>query len=522
MTTPLLASLRQTVRVLTLSLLVLHTVGCAGNSATRASGDPLLDLRNPALSVVDRSSAASIAWGEVETGVRERERARATFKDLAWSRQTAPLLRAQLVDHLMSDQDPVGEADSIRLAQLMLPSETNPRVVAVICHVAASRGWTTLTPALVRSLAGDSLRVEFNDRPEVFALTRLYPDTPIETVVFEVFLDPGEDPTDRQAAVLRWTERVRSDAWELLSSLDTDRRLRPDLIASAAQRAQGLSPESAQLVADLSDAWQRVRTLPETAMELKWFRSIRHPEHPDSAAPNEKWWGEVAQAIASRPAVHTDGLRLRHLEPIRWAARFEPDLINADRASLLATLDARLAGRDRNIRTKELGSASRRKERLRDWAQRLSWADLLSIIVTDLAVQSPQLIASIDQYVVLDQRDRTTEYGGSFEPIALEDRDFRAVLFRPRQAQRLGDNAFVVSDDLLRFSDRSLAHFHMHVQHVSNEAYAGPSFADLEYAKRSGRTCVVLTSISKERLGVDLYQPGGAVIDLGEIRRNSP
>lgn len=506
--------------VLALALLV--SSGCSSGSGVRTSGDPLLDLRNPALSVADRSAAASVAWGEVETGVRERDRARATFKDLAWSRQTAPLLRAQLVDHLMSDLNPDGEADSIRLAQLMLPSETNPRVVAVISHIAATRGWKELTPALVRSLASDRLSVPFSDRTEVFALTRMYPDTSIENVVFDVFLDPGNDPTGRQAAVLRWTERVREDAWELLSSLDQNRELRPGLLAEALGRAQSLPPESAALVQDLNNAWNRVRVLPETAMELEWFRSILNAEHPDSVAPNAAWWDEVARAVSARPTVHTQGLRLRHLEPIRWAARFEPELVNADRASLLATLAARLDGRDQNIRTKELGNSTRRKERLRDWAQGLSWADVLAIVVADLALQSPEVIASIDQYAKLDQKDRTTEYGGSLEPVGLDDRGFRVVLYRPREAQRQGDNAFVVSDDLLRFSDRSIAHFHLHVQRSANEAFAGPSFADLEYSSRSGRTCVVLTSISKSRLGIDFYQPDGAVIDLGEIVRTAP
>lgn len=502
-------------------LLVAGLLGACSSTpdGSRTSGDPLLDLRNPALTTEERSRSASIAWGEVEAGVRARERTRATFKDLAWSRQTAPLLRAQLVDHLMSDTDPDGARDSLRLAQLMLPREPSPRVAAVICHLAAARGWTDLTPALVRSLGDDRLPGAFEDRPEVFALRSLHPERSLEEVVFGVFLDPGEDPTGREAAVLRWTDRVRQDAWGLLARLDEDRSLRPGFLRDAVASGGALEPESQELARDLLDAWESHRVLPETAMELEWFRSILRPTLPELAEANGGWWRQCAEAVRAQPDVRTEGLRLRHLEPMRWASLHEPALLRADRASLLATLRARLDGRDTNTRTKEIGNASRRKERLRDWEDSLTWADLLTIVVVDAAVRERGAVATLFQHAELDRDDRTTEYGGTLEPDPSSPERYRVLLFRPRQAQRQGDNAFVASDDMLRFSDRALVHHHFQVQRSHNEAFAGPSLADLAYCERSGRTCVVFTSIARDRLGVDIYQPDGAVIDLGEIER---
>jgi hypothetical protein len=72
---------------------------------------------------------------------------------------------------------------------------------------------------------------------------------------------------------------------------------------------------------------------------------------------------------------------------------------------------------------------------------------------------------------------------------------------------------------MIEQGDRSLAHYHFHAQQPRNAKFAGPSPGDLAYASRYGRTCLVFTSIREDRLGVDLYQPDGTIIDLGEIAR---
>ena len=94
-----------------------------------------------------------------------------------------------------------------------------------------------------------------------------------------------------------------------------------------------------------------------------------------------------------------------------------------------------------------------------------------------------------------------------------------ARLFAPRPASRIGDERFVASADMLRSSDRALAHYHFHVQKWGNARFAGPSTDDRVYAWRQGRTCLVFTGIRKGVLAVDYYQPNGLILDLGEITR---
>jgi len=81
----------------------------------------------------------------------------------------------------------------------------------------------------------------------------------------------------------------------------------------------------------------------------------------------------------------------------------------------------------------------------------------------------------------------------------------------------MNDQRFVASDDMFRYSDRSLVHYHMHANKRDNGKYAGPSATDLVNVMMSGRTNLVFTSLGKRELNIDLYLPSGAVIDLGQI-----
>ena len=84
---------------------------------------------------------------------------------------------------------------------------------------------------------------------------------------------------------------------------------------------------------------------------------------------------------------------------------------------------------------------------------------------------------------------------------------------------RESDTSFVASPAMLTDSTTALAHYHFHVQSVRSGRYAGPSDGDMVYAARYGRACLVFTALDEETLGVDLYQPDGVVLDLGEIKR---
>lgn len=497
--------------------------GC-GPSRYDPSGEAVLDLRNPNLLLRDRVAAAMTAWEQAGTGERNLFRTRQAMKELGWSRATPEELRVTLVRLLMSDTTPDGVADSRRMARLMLPSETSRAIVAVLSEAVGRNGWAEVAPALVRSYAREVPGVTDDQRVERVALRDLFSERSVQENVFAVFLDPAVPAAEREAgAAIGLDQRIRSDAWSVLARLDPSGDERRRLLArplpeALAEPARG---RSRQLVDALNQSMDAVSVLPDTAMELDWLDRLLHAPDLEQRATNRAWWDETASVIATLPASKREALALRHLEPIRWSAAHRPEWLAASREALLGAIEARLRDRGQHIRAAEPGARRRaRPERLRDHREALSWADALAILVVDESLRAHGFADRLFEQVELDRRDTTTEYGGVIESVGPAGAEsFRILLFRPRERDRVGDDQFVASDDMLRYSDRALAHYHQQVQRTRNSKYAGPSDADVRYAERSGRTCVVFTSINSRTLNVDYYQPGAIVIDLGVLRR---
>lgn len=495
-------------------LVLCTSVGCSGSSKFTPTGNPLLDLRNPELLERDRVQAAILAWEEVEQGVRVRERTRTALKNLAWSNSTSPELRLTVLDLLMSDQSEEGGADSRAMARLILPTERSPDAVRIIARRAVEGGWTELVPALVRSYARVSPNVPDQERDERAALEALVPGTRIEQIVFDVFMDPSAGlENEREEAVLRMAQRTRDDAWGLLARLDETGDLRRILIETQAGGSKG-DEESRVLIADLLAAQRELGVLPSSAMEIGWLTNLRR--HPDSRNErlNNEWWAETAQAVSGLNSQQRAGLAMYHLEPIRWATVNRPAWMSLDRQGLFGVVSERMSRRIHHKRDAQKGELPHR-ERLGDWADELRWADLLTILVVDDALGNEAVVEGIFLQRALDRKDTSSEYGGVIEVDG--DTGFRAVLYRPRARDRVSDQRFVASDDMFRFSDRSLVHYHMHANKRNNGKYAGPSAADLINASMSGRANLVLTSLGSDELNVDLYFPRGMVVDLGQI-----
>ncbi|RMH30492.1 MAG: hypothetical protein D6692_02265 [Planctomycetota bacterium] len=492
---------------------VLALGGCSASSKFEPTGNPLLDVRNPELLDRDRVAAAERAWAEVESGVRIRNRTREAFKSLAWSRATEEPVRLTLLRLLMSDTTAEGEADSERMARLMLPTERSPQVVRLLAAAAVERGWTGTIPALVRSYARVSPNVPDRDRPERAAIEALGGGASVEELVFRVFMTPtSEAEGEVEGAVLQTAERTRDDAWTLLSRLDSDGRVRARLISQTVPA--GAEDAAQREVEMLRASLRELGVLPRTGDELAWLRRLWQNEDAERARQNRAWWGEVARIVASLDDAQLRGLELRHLEAVRWASMHRPAWLAASREMLLDELAERLDGRSRYQRRAEKGQAPR-PERLKAWADGMDWGDAIAVLVVDEAVRAPAFRTRLFEQVELDRADDTTEYGGVIESDG--EGGFRPVLFRPRARDRLGDEMFVASGDMIRFSDRALAHYHMQVSEKRLSNQAGPSAGDLMYAANSGRTCVVFTSIGSGQLDADVYSPAGEVIDLGLI-----
>jgi hypothetical protein len=490
-------------------------LGCSGSSHFTPTGNPLLDLRNPELLERDRVLAAQQAWDEVEKGVRVRERTRQALKNLAWSNATSPTLRLTVLDLLMSDQTAEGSEDSRAMARLILPTERSPDAVRILSDRAVEGNWTELVPALVRSYSRLSPNVPDDQRDERRAMLALRPNTTVERIVFDVFLQPSIGLSDeREQAVLRIAQRTRDDAWGLLARLDVSGELRRDFIRSGAQLGPETEEASRVMVADLRAAQNELGVMPNTAMEIEWLTNLRH--HPDkrNARLNTQWWSEVASVVSGLNILQHDGLAMRHLEPLRWAKSNRPAWISLDRDALYAVASERMSRRAHHKRKSQKGE-DRRLERLGDWSDMLSWGDLITILVVDDALGNEGVVEQLFLQRALDKKDTSTEYGGVIEVDS--DRGFRAVLYRPRSRDRVNDQRFVASDDMFRFSDRSMVHYHMHADKRNNGQYAGPSREDLINAEQSGRTNLVFTSLDTEKLNVDLYLGNGVVIDLGQV-----
>lgn len=488
--------------------------GCSASSAFDPSGNPLLDVRNPSLLARDRVAAAEAAWGEVEAGVRVRGRTREAFKDLAWSRATDAPVRLTLIRLLMSDASEEGSADSENMARLMLPTERSPDVIDVIADAAVERGWASAVPALVRSYSRVSPNVPDEERSERRALGALVPGVPVEETVYRVFLSPGGNTDAVEDSVLRSSERTRDDAWTLLSRLDRDGRVRARLIAGGGVAGGSAEREVEMLRASLRE----LGVLPRTGEELGWLRRLWYGERESDRVMNRAWWVESAAAVSRLGEAQRRGLELRHVEAIRWAAAHRGEWIGLDRGGLLDALESRLRERPRVMRKAERGQRPR-PERLRDHAEAMTWADVLTLLVVDEALAGEAMRGQVFEQVDLDRRDTTTEYGGILETASGDSGAYRAVLFRPRARDRVSDEAFVASGDMIRFSDRALVHYHLQVSDERLSNLAGPSLGDLQYAAVSGRTCLVFTSIGADILNVDVYTPDGEILDLGYFER---
>lgn len=480
-------------------------LGCS--TTVKVSEDPAADLRNPNASNDTRLAAVKAMWDRAEADPTQKAVARTTLKDVAWAVNNSSEVRALAMEKLYTDESAEGQADNRQMSKFMLPRENSRLVVAVICKETVTRQWTDLDAALVRSWSRPNKAVKDEERAERTALVGLFPEKPVEQVVFSIFVNP---PPAEPTYGMKWEDRIRADAWDLLARLDKDGSMRTALLSSLESAPDGSSSET---ISQLRSAVRDLRAMPLTGSELRWLASLRDP----AKAQNQAWWSESAAAIQSLDLEKTRRQGLRHAEPLRWAARYHPEYLSATREQLVIEISNRLSKRVKHRRTADATDFKVAVNQTFDfWADQLRFSDLVTILVIDDAVQGPAVRSALFTQAELDRKDTTTEYGGVL--MADTDGAWASTMYPPRPSQRLADNKFVASEEMMTRGDRSLAHYHFHVQKTKNSDYAGPSDGDLEYAKVNGRNCVVFTSIVEGVINVDYYQPDGAIIDLGEIK----
>lgn len=527
-------------------------VGCA--SKPEGSGDHLADAVTPGLTPETRLRAVDHAWEQAQAGELSPARVREEFKKDIFLMSTGDEVRLRMLEKLLSDRSPEGEADTRNFLRLRLPTERSWPIIEKVCAVSAERGWTDMTPALVRSYARKVKDPIDEQRPERAALLTLNPGKSIEEIVYDVFIGaasklaangapaekpvqpkvtpPGKDALPMGAGAggrSLLVEKEQSDAWSLLVRLDKDGSHRAALLA-ADTRAAGAAAQD-PVIADLRAAASDLKAVPATGPELEWVRMLRAPGN----TANSSWWNAARTAIGRLSGDQLTGLEIRHAEPVRWAAANRPQWLTMNRDQLRAEADGRFRERSRHARGADMNDVSNEPpETILGHDAKLVWGDFLTMLVIDEALSDPRVRTAILEQANEDRANKATEYGGALEavwpannpaapaPSATLDGAFDARLYLPIVPPRLlgpADTRFVASDQMLASTPRALAHYHFHVQNTNNSEYAGPSTGDMEHVASYARNSIVFTSISNGVLNVDYYQRNGVKIDLGELRR---
>jgi len=473
------------------ALLASGVPGCSGGSSSR----PRVAMDDREAHTQSRIETIRDAWPSVERGDADAGLMRENLKRVAWSRSTFHTVRVAAIEELIRDEK--NDADTRTMLGLMLPTETDWFVINFVCDQAATRGWVELAPALVRSWSRPVHEPPDNQRPERAALAALYPQrTPLESV-FAVF---AGETTGRAL-----TERERRDAWGLLRRIDPDSDRVRDLLTGVAGTTIADDPFLEALVPGARD----LGAVPDTAEQLAWLSRLRDPS-------KAQFWQESARAIASLSPEQRAGLELRHAAVIRWAAANRSEWVGRSREELLGTVERRLSGRKHYSRVRE-SPTGMPDDLFRHWRSKLAWADALTILVALEAMDDQNLPAALFAQADIDHNDRSTEHGGILD--AAPGGGFAARHFPPRPTQRVSDQVFIASIDMIEAGDTGLFHYHFHANSHGNRDYAGPSREDITAAANLGRSSLVLSFINKNTLNADYYQPDGAKVDLGEIMR---
>lgn len=475
-------------RGLTLAFLIAPLLAFGG-CASSEPADPGIVAASKEENPITREKAIRSGFEAAQAGEADRASWREQTKSIAWLASNPARTRLVALETLLED-DP---DDTRNMVSLMLPREPAWPVIDWISATAADRGWTDLTPSLVRSWSRFVVEPPDDARPERAALLALHPNRSLTAVVFEVFATPQGDGLLEQ--------RRRTDAWGLLTRIDPSLTQTREMIATLAPR------DDDPLIEALTASAQDLKAVPQTAEQLEWLAEMR--EH-------NAFWEDCRAAIARLDPAQLDRFELRHAAGVRWAAEHRPAWVTASREYLLDELRTRLSTRRVFQRYSGYAEGQAPEERFVRNADALSWGDALLILIADEAIADESVRAALFEQVEADRRDTSTEYGGVLDA---EGTGFAAIPYPPRPAQRIGDNRFVASPELMRDGADALFHYHFHASRVSMRDYAGPGEGDEAYARTLGRSCIVLTSLGSDSLNADYYQPDGVVIDLGEVRR---
>ncbi|MEZ6190674.1 MAG: hypothetical protein R3C45_05210 [Phycisphaerales bacterium] len=431
-----------------------------------------------------RDPAQRFAAAEQISSIRDTSDPQAvaeTMHRILWSDAQPTDLRLLAMDRLIEyDADAFWRSAEQKILLVDLWPVLEPLIEKSVV-----RGDPSFTPALVRSYARGARIIPDAERPERDAILALNPGKTVEETVWQVCVDkPG--------ALLLAT---RVDAWTLINRLAGEDQVRAWLMSTAASNDS--------LILDLQSAsW--LGHLPGNREGVLRLMQLR-------AETNRVFWKDASDRAMALTPEQRQGLELRHLGALRQANMKQLAL---DRSQLLSRVIHRLPDHPGAVRTQAGVMRQLPGESLGEHAETLCWADLLAIDLLLDAMSDPVLVRGLFRQADVDLADTTTEHGGVLDKV---DGRFVAEPFLP--VIRAHDQKFYSSDALIQRMYTGLFHYHFHAQKYMNAEYAGPGAGDLAFVANLQASAVVFTFLDQNTLGVDYYQPGGIVIDLGVIRR---
>ncbi len=397
-----------------------------------------------------------------------------------WSDSQPTELRLWAMDRLI-ERDP--DTFWHIAAKRILDTDLWP-VLGPLIDRAVERDDPGFTAALVGSYARMSQVYADADRPERAAIEALNPGLTVEQAVWSVFVS-DDDAVATSTCV---------GAWTLINRLEDAEPIRERLADASSGQA---------VIADLQSAsW--LGLLPTNKETVLWLMQLR-------SEPDRLFWEDARRAAERLTDQQRQGLELRHLPALGQA---DDTVLRRDMAQMFARVQRRLSTAQGSLRTEAGIMMSLPSESLVDHAKALCWADLLVIDRVLGALSDRSLVAELFRQADADHADTSTEYGGV---LVYEAGRVVAVPFPP--VLRVHDQKFYSSDALIHRMYTGLAHYHFHAQTHGGADYAGPGPGDLGFADHLRPSAVVFTFLGPKMLGVDYYQAGGLIVDLGTIKR---
>jgi hypothetical protein len=452
---------------------------CLTGCAAAPVDDPLAVMLDRSRDPVRRLAAAE-QLGPIDDASDPKAIA-ATFHNVLWSDSEPTALRLQALDRLIAY-----DADTFWLiAQRRIREVDSWDVLRPLTDRMVERGDPSFTATLVRSYVRKSQILTDDQRPERDAIVALNHGISLERAVWRLCVTESKDIK----------LPVRVDAWTLTVRL------------SGIERAKALLNKThtqTLLIRDLKEA-DLLGVLPINREGILWLMHVR-------ALEDGQYWETSRQIIhhqlhGSQPR----GLELRHLSALRLIDEADMQL---GKPGMLARVQSKLA--TAHVTQRSTAGVARHlpSESLADHAQVLCWADLLAIDRLLEALRDRSFTSELFRQAEADMADTRTEHGGV---LAIKDGRMVALPF-PANIRR-HDQKFYSSEALIQRMYTGLFHYHFHAQAYRNADYAGPGVGDLKFVETLRPSAVVFTFLDRDTLGVDYYQPGGVVVDLGVIRR---